>query len=77
MIQVGVHEAKTYFSRLLARVISGEEVIIARSGHPVARLLPIQNPASPRVPGMDKGKGFVAKDFDAPLPKSLLKTFEQ
>jgi prevent-host-death family protein len=65
-----VHEAKTHFSKLLARVLRGEEVVIARAGKPVARLLPFthESPA-PRKPGMDKGKVIIKPDFDSPLPE--------
>jgi prevent-host-death family protein len=65
-----IHAAKKHFSKLLARVLSGEEVIIAKAGKPVARLVPL--PAisfSPRKPGNDKGKVIIQPDFDAPLPE--------
>jgi len=62
---VNIHEAKTHFSKLLARVSAGEEIVIARAGKPVARLTPIEKPAvKKRVPGRDKGKIWMAKDFD-------------
>ena len=65
-----IHEAKTHFSKLLKRVMSGEEVIIAKAGKPVARLLPIDiDSLSPRVPGIDKGKVTIKPDFDDPLPE--------
>lgn len=65
-----VHEAKTHFSKLLERVMKGEEVVIAKAGKPVARLLPfIQEDSSPRVPGIDKGKVIIMPDFDDPLPE--------
>jgi prevent-host-death family protein len=65
-----VHEAKTQFSKLLERVMKGEEVVIAKAGKPVARLLPfIQEDASPRIPGIDKGKVIIMPDFDDPLPE--------
>lgn len=65
-----VHEAKTHFSKLLERVMSGEEVVIAKAGKPVARLLPFAvEDISPRVPGIDKGKVTIMPDFDAPLPE--------
>ena len=62
---VGVHQAKTHLSRLLATVEAGEEVIIARGGRPVVRLVPFK--ARPRRPGRLKGKIVVHRDFDAPL----------
>jgi len=62
---VSIHEAKTHFSKLLARVSAGEEIVIARAGKPIARLGPIREPApKKRVPGRDKGKIWMAKDFD-------------
>jgi prevent-host-death family protein len=73
---VNVHEAKTHLSRLLARVAAGEEVVIARAGRPVARLVPVTRPPGDRRLGMDRTRGFIAEDFDAPLPEDLLATFE-
>jgi prevent-host-death family protein len=70
MEPVSVHEAKTHLSRLLQRVEAGEEVVIARAGHPIARLVPIA-PKRPRVPGRLKGAVTIADDFDAPLPEEL------
>lgn len=62
---VNIHEAKTHFSKLLARVMQGEEIVIAKAGQPVARLIPERPPASDhRVPGIDKGKLRIADDFD-------------
>ncbi len=69
---VNIHEAKTHFSKLLARVSAGEEIIIARAGKPVARLSPIGsgNPKK-RVPGIDKGKIWMAKTFSAMSKRDL------
>jgi prevent-host-death family protein len=65
-----VHEAKTHFSKLIKRVLDGEEVVIAKAGKPVARLSPfVEEDLSPRVPGIDKGKVTIMPDFDAPLPE--------
>jgi prevent-host-death family protein len=62
---VNVHAAKTHFSKLLEKVSAGEEIIIAKAGKPVARLCPIKNqPTKKRVPGIDKGKIWMADDFD-------------
>ena len=64
---VNVHEAKTHLSRLLERVESGEEVVIARSGKPVARLVPIAKPVTePRRPGSLRGSISYAEDWDSP-----------
>ena len=75
-MEVNIHEAKTHFSRLLQRVAAGEEVTIARAGVPVARLVAVE-PKKPKVRplGMDRGRIWIADDFDAPLPDDLLKAF--
>ena len=72
---VNIHEAKTHLSRLLERVASGEEIIIAKSGRPVARLLPVEQKPQ-RVAGTYKDVILVSDDFDEPLPKELLDAFE-
>jgi len=71
---VSVHEAKTHLSRLLEAVVSGEAVIIARHGHPVARLVPVV--ADVREPGALKGRLKIGADFDDPLPEEILAAFE-
>ncbi len=76
MVQVDIHEAKTHLSRLLDRVIEGEEVVIAKAGKPIARLIACQPPKEPRIPGQDAGKVQIAEDFDAPLADDLLNLFE-
>lgn len=76
MAQVNVHEAKTHFSKLLARVAAGEEIVIARAGKPVAKLVAVEEKAKRRLPGMDAGKVWIADDFDAPLPPEIQKYFE-
>ena len=77
MAQVNVHEAKTHLSKLLARVAAGEEIVIARAGKPVARLVPVENEEPRRVMGLDAGKDFwIADDFDDPLPPEIQKYFE-
>ncbi len=74
---VNVHEAKTHFSRLLARVSKGEEIVIARAGKPVARLVPLVSSTTRRTPGSAAGAVRVSDDFDAPLPEDLQAAFEQ
>ena len=71
-----VHQAKTHLSRLLERVAEGEDVVIAKAGVPVARLVPIARTDEKRVLGTEKGRLIVAEDFDAPLPKDVLASFE-
>ncbi len=69
---VNVHEAKTHFSKLLAQVSAGDEIIIAKAGKPVARLGPIKpKAAKKRVPGIDKGKIWMAEDFDVMSEREL------
>jgi antitoxin (DNA-binding transcriptional repressor) of toxin-antitoxin stability system len=58
------------------RAANGEEIIIARAGKPVARLMPLVEPARRRRPGLLKGKIKIADDFDAPLPDEMLRLFE-
>jgi prevent-host-death family protein len=69
MTTVNVHEAKTHFSKLLARVQAGERIIIANAGRPVAELGPISERPKRRPVGIDKGKVFIHDDFDDPLPE--------
>jgi len=73
--QVNVHEAKTHLSRLLERVEAGEEVVVARAGRPIARLIPYQPRQEPRVPGIWRGMVTLADDFDA-TPEDLIRDFE-
>lgn len=76
MRAVNIHEAKTHLSRLIARVIRGEEIILAKAGRPVARIVPLVPRAGRRTPGTARGKISISHDFDAPLPKDLQKRFE-
>jgi prevent-host-death family protein len=73
-MEVNIHQAKTHLSRLLQRVAAGEEVTIARSGVPVAKLVAAE-PAATRPMGFARGEIWIADDFDAPLPDDLLKLF--
>ena len=66
---VNIHEAKTHLSRLLVRVQSGERIIIAKAGKPVAELGPITERPKRRVPGIDRGLVVIHTDFDDPLPE--------
>ena len=76
MNKINIHEAKTQFSRLLARVAGGEEIVIAKAGKPVARLVPWDNEMKNRIPGLDKGLLTVPEDFNAPLPDDIMESFE-
>ena len=68
-----VYEAKTHFSRILEQVAAGEEVVVAKAGHPVARIVPIGR-REPRVPGRHKGLYTMAPDFDD-LPEDIAAAF--
>lgn len=73
---VNVHDAKTHFSKLLARAEAGEEIVIGRAGTPVAKLVPVTSGRRARVPGSARGQVVVAPDFDAPLSEEVLAEFE-
>ena len=76
MQQINIHQAKTQFSKLLASVEKGEEIIIARYGEPIAKLVPFEKHSAPRIPGSAKGKFSVPDDFFEPLPSDILDAFE-
>jgi prevent-host-death family protein len=73
MDQVTIHQAKTQLSRLLERVVAGEEIVIAKSGKPLAKFVPFRKVV--RRPGRLKGKIKIGRDFDAPLPDALAAAF--
>jgi prevent-host-death family protein len=73
---VNVHDAKTHFSKLLARVKRGQEVLIARAGKPVARLVPYRSRDRAPMFGTDRGKFVVPEDFDSELPDDVMASFE-
>ena len=75
---LNLYEAKTHLSDLVERAARGEEIVIAKAGTPMARLVPMREPEPPvlRRPGMLKGKIWVADDFDAPLPPEIQKYFD-
>jgi len=76
-VHVNIHEAKTHLSRLLVQAGEGEEIIIAKAGKPIARLVPIKERVLRRQPGSAKGQVAVVADFDAPLPERILEEFER
>ncbi|HEX5346004.1 MAG TPA: type II toxin-antitoxin system Phd/YefM family antitoxin [Pseudonocardiaceae bacterium] len=63
---MNVYEAKTQLSKLLQQVEAGDEIVIARHGKPVARLVPLQRTAAPRQLGLLRGKIWMSPDFDEP-----------
>jgi prevent-host-death family protein len=75
MLTVNVHEAKTHLSRLLARVEAGEEVVIARNGKPVARLVECRPRGKPRF-GSWRGRIALDDSFFEPLPEEELSAWE-
>lgn len=77
MPTVNIHQAKTHLSRLLRRVAAGEEIVIAKAGRPIARLVPFTKGRGSRVLGTERGRIVVTEDFDAPLSPDLLSEFER
>ncbi len=67
MKQVNIYEAKTMFSRLVAEALKGEDVVIARHGKPLIRFVPVEQREASDAFGMDRGKIWIAADFDEPL----------
>jgi prevent-host-death family protein len=72
---INIHDAKTHFSRLVERAEAGEEILIARAGRPVARLVPLRTRTHPREPGLWRGRVTLAPDFDE-TDEALLDAFE-
>ena len=75
MKTVNIHAAKTHLSSLVEEAAAGEEIIIAKAGKPIARLVPIERPAFHKAFGILKGRIHASDDFDAPLPPEILKGF--
>jgi prevent-host-death family protein len=73
---VALYEAKTQLSALVERAASGAEIVIMKSGVPMARLMPLEDTRVLRVPGRGAGAWTVAEDFDAPLPADVLADFD-
>lgn len=63
MIKINIHEAKTHFSQILNRVSSGEDVVIAKAGKPIARIVPIKGEGKKRKPGSAKGRVMIEDSF--------------
>jgi prevent-host-death family protein len=74
-VEVNIYHAKTHLSSLLERVALGEEVIIAKAGKPVAKLVPVGKANQSRKLGTTKGAFVVPRDFNEPLPKDILESF--
>jgi prevent-host-death family protein len=76
MKQVNIYEAKTQLSRLVEEVESGEEIVIARAGKPVARLIRVAPAFAARRLGALDGRFRIPDDFNAPLPDEVIAAFE-
>ena len=76
MPTVNIHAAKSQLSRLLDAAVAGEEVIVAKAGKPIARLVPIEQKKERRKLGTLAGRFHVPDDFDDPLPDDILDAFE-
>ncbi len=76
MTTVNIHEAKTHLSRLVDEVAAGAEIIIAKAGKPMARLVPLSTPIRKKRLGLLKGRIKVPDDFNAPLDDETLSAFE-
>ncbi|MDJ0532433.1 MAG: type II toxin-antitoxin system Phd/YefM family antitoxin [Xenococcaceae cyanobacterium MO_207.B15] len=76
MKQVNIHQAKTQLSQLLSLAVLGEDIVIAKAGKPMVRLVPIEEPSEDRVLGQDEGLFTVPEDFNDPLPEDILLAFE-
>jgi prevent-host-death family protein len=74
MAQVNIHEAKTHFSRLVERAEAGEEIVVARAGKPVARLVPYEAEKRPSLWGVWEGQVVIHEDFDE-LPDDVAAAF--
>ena len=74
--EINIHDVETHFSELLLRVMAREEIVIAKDGVPVARLVPVDSKKKTRTPGSAQGQFAIAADFDDPLPDSAFNQYE-
>lgn len=72
---INIHEAKTHLSKIVNQVLKGDEIVIARDGKPLIRLIPYTEETDVRRGGQFKGLIQISDDFDAPLPEDILKHF--
>lgn len=75
MKTINIHVAKTHLSRLAEEAAAGDEIVIAKAGKPVARLVALEKPDFRKTYGILKGKIWISDDFDEPLPPEILKGF--
>lgn len=76
MDTVNLYDAKTNLSQLVERAARGEEIVIAKAGRPLARLVPYTRRTTPRPLGLLAGRVSVGSDFDDPLPDDIQAAFE-
>lgn len=74
---INIHEAKTHLSRIVEEVAAGKEVVIAKAGRPMARLIPMQQSVTKKHLGLLKGKIKIPPDFNKPLPETVMRLFER
>jgi prevent-host-death family protein len=74
---INIHQAKTHLSRIVDEVAAGAEVVIAKAGKPMARLVPIEPKPRPKKLGLLKGKIVVRDDFNEPLDETTVARFER
>jgi prevent-host-death family protein len=75
MKTVNLHAAKTHLSRLVDEAVAGDEIVIAKAGKPMVRLVPVAPRGKRRGFGRGRGKIWISDDFDAPLPDDILRAF--
>jgi prevent-host-death family protein len=73
--QINLHAAKTSLSRLVDEAMAGQDIVIAKAGKPMVRLVPVVRETRRRGFGADKGRIRISADFDAPLPPEVLRAF--
>jgi len=76
MRQFNIHEAKPHFSKLVNAAAAGEEIVIAKAGKPIARLVPLAQPSRPRKKGLLEGRIKIGPEFDQPLCDAVIASFE-
>jgi prevent-host-death family protein len=76
MTTVTIRQAKANFSKLIARVCKGEEIVLVQAGKPVAKIVPFEAAPQRRESGSARGQFTISDDFDAPLPDKILDAFE-
>ena len=74
-MQVNLHDAKTHLSRYVDQALAGEEVVIARAGKPLVRLVPLETKPAPRVGGFLRGQAVLTADFKADFKDDIEKMF--